>query len=198
MNEELDRTLSITAANDDLIKSAPPPTKQIRRRRARATRVAVGESEILSELRKQNDEFRRRLEAVEIGASAVAQPGPASPTITLSDIQAAKAILAKAEGAMGISQPKVIAPIPLYPANLEDPLQGDKTPAVVEWHRVHAPEEYERRYAGRRTHLEDRRGERRVPVLPAGVTPAPFPDDPDGIVLSKTDDSGRSPQPFRK
>lgn len=188
MSEELDRTLSMTAANDDLIQSAPPPTKQIRRRRARATRVAVGESEILSELRKQNDEFRRRLEAIEIGSPA-AQGGP-----TLAEVQAAKAILSQAEAAMGISQPKVVAPMPLHPKKIEDPLQGDKTPAVVEWYKANAPEEYDRRYAGRKTHLEDRRGERRVPVLPAGVTPAPFPDDPDGIVLSKTDDSGRSPR----
>lgn len=34
-----------------------------------------------------------------------------------------------------------------------DPLLGDKTPAYVEWLRDNAPVEFQRRYAGRRTHL---------------------------------------------
>lgn len=34
-----------------------------------------------------------------------------------------------------------------------DPLQGDKTPAYVEWLRDNAPVEFQRRYAGRKTHL---------------------------------------------
>lgn len=197
MNEEAD-------IETQEIKSAPPPTRQTRRRRARGTRVDVKDSE-LAELRKQNEEFRRRLEAIEVGSAAalsaiggpnvhIPQPGPPSPTISFSDVQAAKAIIAQAENALGIVKPKGEAPIPTHPPKLEDPLQGDKTPAVVEWYRDNDPKEYERRYAGRRTHLEDRRGERRVSLLPAGVTPAPFPDDPDGIVLSKTDDSGRAPQ----
>lgn len=175
------------------IQSAPPPTRQIRKRRARSTRVDV-QDPVLAELRKQTDEFRRRLEAIEIGTAGAQVMTGNNQGPTLAEVQAAKAILSQAEAAMGISQPKVAAPMPLHPKKLEDPLQGDKTPAVVEWYKANAPEEYERRYAGRKTHLEDRRGERRVPVLPAGVTPAPFPDDPDGIVLSKTDDSGRSPR----
>lgn len=34
-----------------------------------------------------------------------------------------------------------------------DPMLGDKTPAYVEWLRDNAPVEFQRRYAGRRTHL---------------------------------------------
>lgn len=34
-----------------------------------------------------------------------------------------------------------------------DPALGDKTPEVVEWYRDHDPEEYQRRYRGRKTHL---------------------------------------------
>ena len=36
-----------------------------------------------------------------------------------------------------------------------DPAMGDKTPAVVEWYRDHAPEEFKRRYGNgrRKTHL---------------------------------------------
>jgi hypothetical protein len=56
--------------------------------------------------------------------------------------------------------------IPLYPQSLEDSAQGDKTPAVVEWYRDNAPEEYLRRYSGRKTHLEDRRKERPRWVAP--------------------------------
>jgi hypothetical protein len=43
------------------------------------------------------------------------------------------------------------ANIPPCPA--EDPLKGDKTPAVVEWYHDHKPEEYKTKYANRRTHL---------------------------------------------
>jgi hypothetical protein len=87
--------------------------------------------------------------------------------ITLADIQRAKAVLAQAEAALGFAQEvKKEAPVPLHPQSLEDPAQGDKTPAVVEWYRDHAPEEYRRRYAGRKTHLEDRRRERARWVAP--------------------------------
>ena len=34
-----------------------------------------------------------------------------------------------------------------------DPLLGDKTPEIVEWYRDNQPDEYERRYRGRKTHL---------------------------------------------
>jgi hypothetical protein len=34
-----------------------------------------------------------------------------------------------------------------------DPEMGDKTPAYVEWLRDNAPVEFQRRYAGRKTHL---------------------------------------------
>jgi hypothetical protein len=34
-----------------------------------------------------------------------------------------------------------------------DPQLGDKTPAYVEWLRDNAPVEFQRRYAGRKTHL---------------------------------------------
>jgi hypothetical protein len=34
-----------------------------------------------------------------------------------------------------------------------DPALGDKTPAYMEWYRQHHPDEYERKYRGRRTHL---------------------------------------------
>jgi len=86
--------------------------------------------------------------------------------ITLADIQKAKAVLARAELALGVAQPKKEAPVPLHSQSLEDPAQGDKTPAVVEWYRDHAPAEYKRRYAGRKTHLEDRRKERPRWVAP--------------------------------
>jgi hypothetical protein len=80
--------------------------------------------------------------------------------ITLEDIQRAKAILAQAEAALGVAQPKAkVVPVPTHPRHLEDPAFGDKTPAVVEWYRDNDPEEYRRRYAGRKTHLEDRRRE---------------------------------------
>lgn len=37
----------------------------------------------------------------------------------------------------------------------EDPLLGDKTPAIVEWYQKYDPEEFERRYVKRhrKTHL---------------------------------------------
>ena len=118
-------------------------------------------------------------------------------TLTLEDIQAAKAIIAQAEAALGVAQPKKDAPVPLHPQNLEDPADGDKTPAVVEWYHKNAPEEYKRRYSGRKTHLEDRRKERPYVPLPAGANPASMPADPDGFKLSQTDDSGRAPRNFR-
>jgi len=129
-------------------------------------------------------------------------PNPAQPPlpralISLEDIQAAKAIIAQAEAALGVSQVKKEAPVPLHPQSLEDPAQGDKTPAVVEWYHKNAPEEYNRRYAGRKTHLEDRRKERPYQPLPAGATPASFPADPDGFTLSQRDDSGIAPRNFR-
>ena len=34
-----------------------------------------------------------------------------------------------------------------------DPQAGDKTPAYVEWLRDHNPQEFERRYKNRKTHL---------------------------------------------
>lgn len=52
---------------------------------------------------------------------------------------------AKAEG---VEEESNIPPMPAI-----NPLQGDKTPAVVEWYRDHKPEEYKTRYAGRKTHL---------------------------------------------
>jgi len=48
--------------------------------------------------------------------------------------------------------PEDIPPgLPLMPEI--DLMAGDKTPAVVEWFRDYWPEEYERRYKGRKTHL---------------------------------------------
>lgn len=86
---------------------------------------------------------------------------PMPVPITLADIQRAKAVLAQAEAALGVAKAKAAeAPIPLHPQSLEDPAQGDKTLAVVEWYRDNEPDEYNRRYAGRKTHLEDRRKER--------------------------------------
>ena len=74
---------------------------------------------------------------------------------------------AQAEAALGVAQPKAkVVPVPTHPRHLEDPAFGDKTPAVVEWYRDNDPEEYKRRYAGRKTHLEDRRTERRRTVAP--------------------------------
>lgn len=35
----------------------------------------------------------------------------------------------------------------------DDPTLGDKDPKVVEWYRDNDPEEFRRRYAGRKTHL---------------------------------------------
>ena len=35
-----------------------------------------------------------------------------------------------------------------------DPMMGDKTPAVVDWFKQHWPEEYEKRYKLRKTHLK--------------------------------------------
>jgi hypothetical protein len=79
--------------------------------------------------------------------------------ITLADIQRAKAVLAQAEAALGVAQPKAkVLPVPTHPRHLKNPAFGDKTPAVVEWYRDNDPEEYKRRYAGRKTHLEDRPG----------------------------------------
>jgi hypothetical protein len=87
--------------------------------------------------------------------------------ITLDDIQRAKAVLAQAEEALGVAQPKAkVMPAPTHPQHLEDPAFGDKTPAVVEWYRDHDPKEYRRRYAGRKTHLEDRRKEQPHWVAP--------------------------------
>ena len=85
--------------------------------------------------------------------------------ITLDDIQRTKAVIAQAEVVLGVAPPKKEAPVP-HPQKLEDPAQGDKTPAVVEWYRDHAPEEYKRRYVGRKIHLEDRRKERPCWVAP--------------------------------
>jgi hypothetical protein len=34
-----------------------------------------------------------------------------------------------------------------------DPMLGDKTPELVEWYRDNDPDEYARRYRGRKTHL---------------------------------------------
>jgi hypothetical protein len=46
-------------------------------------------------------------------------------------------------------------PEPNIPAGAPDldPMLGDKTPAYVEWLRDNDPEEFARRYSGRRTHL---------------------------------------------
>jgi hypothetical protein len=86
---------------------------------------------------------------------------PTPVPITLEDIQRARDLLARAGAALGVEQAiKKEAPIPTHPKHLEDPAMGDKTPAVVEWYRDNDPEEYHRRYAGRKTHLEDRREER--------------------------------------
>lgn len=51
---------------------------------------------------------------------------------------------------------RMAEPVPdpvIPPCPEEDPRLGDKTPAVVEWLAQYHPEEYRRRYAGRRTHL---------------------------------------------
>ena len=140
---------------------------------------------------------RRRTQPKGLDYSQVATTPPVKG-ITMEQILAAKAILQQAEVALGVEhEVKKDAPVPLHPQNLEDPADGDKTPAVVEWYHKNAPEEYKRRYSGRKTHLEDRRKERPYVPLPAGANPATFPADPDGIKLSQTDDSGRSPRNFR-
>jgi len=151
----------------------PPPRKKARRKRAQYTRIAP---------------------------PPLTPPivMPPRPTVTMEQILAAKAILQQAEAALGVAhEVKKDAPVPLHPQSLEEPSQGDKTPEVVEWYHKNAPEEYKRRYAGRKTHLEDRRKERPYVPLPAGANPATFPADPDGIKLSQTDDSGRAPRNFR-
>lgn len=73
MNEEAD-------IESQEIKSAPPPTRQTRRRRARGTRVDVKDSE-LAELRRQNEEFRSRLERIEMAGTYGAYTAP--PQISL-------------------------------------------------------------------------------------------------------------------
>ena len=55
-------------------------------------------------------------------------------------------------------QPAPVAAEPGQPASIPpapemDPMAGDKTPAFVEWLRDFYPEEFARRYAGRKTHL---------------------------------------------
>lgn len=44
-------------------------------------------------------------------------------------------------------------PAPATEPPEQDPMLGDKTPEYVEWLRDHDPEEYAKRYQGRRTHL---------------------------------------------
>jgi hypothetical protein len=72
------------------------------------------------------------------------QATQARPPITLEDIQRAKAVLARAEAALGVAQPKAkVMPVPTHPQHLEDPALGDKTPPVVEWYLNNDPEERE-------------------------------------------------------
>jgi len=155
----------------------PPPRQKAKRRKASPRQNKPGLSDLEGKM-------------VEIVSGA--------PTISMADILRAKAILQQAEAALGVEHSvKKEAPVPLHPQSLEDPAHGDKTPAVVEWYHKNAPEEYKRRYSGRKTHLEDRRKERPYVPLPAGATPASMPADPDGFKLSQTDDSGRAPRNFR-
>ena len=50
-----------------------------------------------------------------------------------------------------MSKPKPKQDIPPRPEM--DPMLGDKTIALVEWLRDYAPEEFQKAYAGRSTHL---------------------------------------------
>jgi hypothetical protein len=49
--------------------------------------------------------------------------------------------------------PPVPVEIDYSDAPPQNPNQGDKTPEFVEWFQEKYPEEFERRYAGRKTHL---------------------------------------------
>jgi len=172
----------------------PPPRKRGRRRKKIPTVEEIQKA--FAKSSPIRSDFPPNMEA----------PNAGPPPITMEQILAAKAILSRAEEALGVQREvKKEAPLPFHPMALEDPALGDKTPAVVEWYRDHAPEEYRRRYSGRKTHLEDRRKERAYQALSAGASVAPFPADPDGKFmvagveadLSKTDHSGNAPRNFR-
>lgn len=83
-----------------------------------------------------------------------------SPSLTKAKIKAVtKFLQALADEGIGIAEASPgdeglggFAPSPgECPA--QDPSLGDKTPAVVEWYRDNQPEEFARRYHGRKTHL---------------------------------------------
>lgn len=207
--------------------AAPPPLKRRRRRRKTKkkkamdiqeqpedrkevvetletlpleTQTAEAETENeIEKLRQENEKMRAEFAEIRKQLSEKRQETPAKGTI--SDIQAARSLLQQIDFAMGV-KPKAEPVTPFHPKDIEDPLQGDKTPAVVEWYKANAPEEYKRRYSGRKTHMEDRRGERPYEPLPGGVGPPAMPADPDGkykigdkeLDLKSTDDSGSSPR----
>ena len=215
--------------SEEEIKTAPPPPKRRRRRRrikkkkkvmdtqdqpeSREEDITIlntlpvqeppvnqeaqhAESEI-EKLRTENEKMRA--EFAEIRKQLREKTAPSQGSI--AEIQAARNLLQQTEYAMG-HKPKAEKVTPFHPRDIEDPSMGDKTPAVVEWYRDHAPEEFKRRYSGRKTHLEDRRGERPWEPLPGNVGPPSIPADPDGkfkigdkeVDLSQTDDSGSAPR----
>lgn len=191
------------------ITPLPPRKRKVRRKKAKAIKTL---REVMSEAPAEQTSAPKEAKTWDMTGAPKSLDAPPpnvsawTSIVTLADIQRAKATIALAEAALGVVHAKQQeASVPTHPQHLEDPAMGDKTPAVVEWYQTNDPDEYVRRYSGRKTHISDRRKERPPPAFPAGVNPAPFPADPDGkfkvgdkwVDLSKTDHSGNTPQPYR-